>query len=85
MIFSGFSPENAKKVYVENTTCKSLYHTLPGYVNEKLINVSDCYLRSKVKRIDVVTGQELFLYGQGPEKSYIGKMFLEKTKSQRLK
>ena len=89
IIFSGFSPENARKVYVENTTCKSLYHTLPGYVSEKLINVSDCYLRSKgERRIDVGYRSRTlpFFMGKGAqEKSYIGKMFLEKTKSQGLK
>lgn len=85
LVYSLFTPENAKRIYLENTTCSSVHHTLPGYISESLIKKSDSYLsRNERRKIDVGYRSRTlaFFMGKGAqEKSEIGKMFLEKTKS----
>jgi len=84
-IYSLFTPKNAKSVYLQNTTCTTIHHTLTGYVSERLIKTSAYYLsRNEPRQVDVGyrTRTLPFYMGKGAqEKSDIGKMFLEKTKN----
>ena len=84
VVYSLFTPENAERIYLENTTCSSVYHTLPGYISESLIKKSDNYLiRNERRKIDVGYRSRTlaFFMGKGAqEKSEIGKIFIEKTK-----
>ena len=85
LVYSLFTQENSSRIYLENTSCISVHYTLPGYVSERLVQKSSCYLTGKKQReIDVGYRSRTlgFFMGKGAqEKSEIGKMFLEKTKS----
>lgn len=85
LVYSLFTPENAKRIYLENTSCTSVHYTLPGYVSETLLQKSRCFLTGKKQReIDVGYRSRTlgFFMGKGAqEKSDIGKIFIEKTKN----
>jgi len=89
VVFSLFTPENARRIYLGNTSCTSVHYTLPGYVSETLVQKSDSYLTSHIQRkIDVGYRSRTlpFFMGKGAqEKSGIGKIFLEKTESEGLR
>jgi len=84
VIYSLFTPEYAERIYLENTTCSSVFYTLPGYISESLIKNSDDYLnRNEKRKIDVGYRSRTlpFFMGKGAkEKSEIGKIFMEKTR-----
>lgn len=85
-IFTLFTTENAKRIYFKHTSCKSIYHTLTGYVSEKLIRSSDYHLsKNEQREVDIGYRSRTlpFFMGKGAqEKSNIGKLFLEKTKGE---
>ena len=88
VIYSLFTPENAERIYLENTTSSSILYTLPGYISESLIKNSDDYLNKNEKRkIDVGYRSRtlpFFMGKEAKEKSEIGKIFMEKTRNKGL-
>ena len=83
IIYSLFQPNYFQDVYLNNTCCKIVYHTLPGYVSNSLKNKANEYYKNRLKRkIDIgYRSRRLpFFMGKGSqEKSKIGDLFLEKS------
>lgn len=54
VIYSLLIPEEHKKVYLNNTNCKNIVHTLTGYVDNSLINKAKMLTKPEMERsIDI--------------------------------